>query len=371
MKPSKVPKWFLPLAALAFVAYFSVGLLRDAGAFRAPVVDRFDGECRSVSGVVGPEDLELARRSRTLFISSDARADEGAAAGAGHLYAWETGQPGARPVPLAVAEREFHPHGLGVFEEADGSVALFVVNHPTDSVSTTIERFTWRSGRLEHQATLRDPALINGNDVLALDGRRFYVTVDHGYREAWKRKLELYSRSGHGKVLFYDGARFQVVADGISYANGLALSADGLRLFVASMTKNQLLVFVRDPRTNALRLDDTIALPGGPDNVQLGLDGALWVGVHPNLFALKAYSRDRARRSPSRVLRVLPPFDGSARVREVFADRGERLASATTAIDLGERLVLGAVFDDHMLDCKPNAPTAFLPPTSSEESGSR
>jgi arylesterase / paraoxonase len=371
MKPTKVLKSLLPLAALVTIAYWAWGLLHDAGAFRAPVVDRFDGECRAVAGVLGPEDLEWARRSHTLFISSDPRAVEGiAGAAAGGLYSWDTSDVEARPVALAVSERPFHPHGLSSFEDEDGSVVLFVVNHPTDSVSTSVERFVWRSGRLEHQATLRDPALFNGNDVVAIDARRFYVTLDHGYRETYKRKLELYSRRGHGKVAFYDGARFQVVADGIAYANGLALSADGRQLFVASMTQNQLLVYARDPRTNALRRQAAIELPGGPDNVQVGLDGALWVGAHPDLFALKAYSQDRARPSPSRVLRVLPPFDGSASVTEVFADRGARLGSASTAVDLGDRLVLGAVFDDHLLDCKPNA-QSLLSETSNQDAHAR
>ncbi len=81
----------------------------------------------------------------------------------------------------------------------------------------------WREA-LRHVRTVGDREhLISPNDLVALDGDRFYVTNDHGARQALLRVLEDGAGLPWSTVVFYDGSRFHTVATRIEFANGIAL----------------------------------------------------------------------------------------------------------------------------------------------------
>lgn len=98
--------------------------------------------------------------------------------------------------------------------------------------------------------------------------------------------LDILEQSSTGRILEYDPAtrRTRVVARGLSFANGVALSQDGKTLFVAetgkyrvwkiSVDASDLNVAQPGPQASVL-LDN---LPGYPDNLMRGLDGRIWMG---------------------------------------------------------------------------------------------
>ena len=99
--------------------------------------------------------------------------------------------------------------------------------------------------------------------------------------------LDILEQSSTGRILEYDpitGAT-RLVAKGLSFANGVALSQDGQTLFVnetgkyrvwkISVTANNLDVGQASPLASIL-LDN---LPGYPDNLMRGLDGKIWLGL--------------------------------------------------------------------------------------------
>lgn len=98
--------------------------------------------------------------------------------------------------------------------------------------------------------------------------------------------LDILEQSATGRVLEYDPATrtTRVVARGLSFANGLALSRYELNLFVnetgryrvwkIAVTANDL--DVNQPNEQARVLLDN--LPGYPDNLMRGLDGRIWLG---------------------------------------------------------------------------------------------
>ena len=99
--------------------------------------------------------------------------------------------------------------------------------------------------------------------------------------------LDIVEHSSTGRVLEYDPATrsTRVVARGLCFANGIALSADEQSLLVAetgayrvwriAVTANQLDVASPSPLASVV-LDN---LPGLPDNLMRGLDGRIWVGL--------------------------------------------------------------------------------------------
>ncbi len=103
--------------------------------------------------------------------------------------------------------------------------------------------------------------------------------------------LDILEQASTGRVLEYDPATkaTRVVARGLSFANGVALSADERTLFVSETGQYRiwkvavaaqnldLATLPKAGSAEAAVLFDN--LPGYPDNLMRGLDGRIWVGL--------------------------------------------------------------------------------------------
>jgi sugar lactone lactonase YvrE len=99
--------------------------------------------------------------------------------------------------------------------------------------------------------------------------------------------LDIIEQSATGRVLAYDPARgtTRLVARGLSFPNGIALSEDGQWLLIAETGRYRVwaiaaeaadLDILRGPTAQARVLLDN--LPGYPDNLMRGLEGRIWLG---------------------------------------------------------------------------------------------
>ncbi len=99
--------------------------------------------------------------------------------------------------------------------------------------------------------------------------------------------LDILEQQATGRILEYNPAnqRTRVVAQGLSFANGVALSEDQQTLLVAETGRyriwkidvNARALDVRQPSPQASVLLDN--LPGYPDNLMRGQFGLIWVGL--------------------------------------------------------------------------------------------
>ncbi|MBM4314118.1 MAG: SMP-30/gluconolactonase/LRE family protein [Deltaproteobacteria bacterium] len=135
--------------------------------------------------------------------------------------------------------------------------------------------------------------------------------------------LDILEQSSTGRVLEYDpaGKTTRVVAKGLSFANGVALSRDEKTLFVNETGKYRVWRISVDARDldistagdQAKLLFDN--LPGYPDNLMRGLDGKIWLGfVKPrnpavDNLAVKPFMRKLTLRLP-RALWPIPKVYG-------------------------------------------------------------
>lgn len=98
--------------------------------------------------------------------------------------------------------------------------------------------------------------------------------------------LDILEQSATGRILEYDPATrtTRVVAQGLSFANGVALSSDEQHLFVNETGKYRVwkiavgasnLDVAQGGEQARVLLDN---LPGYPDNLMRGLDGKIWLG---------------------------------------------------------------------------------------------
>jgi len=323
--------------------------------------------------IPGPEDITIDHAANVAFVSSQQRRDEKT----GKILLRPEDQPGGAIFALdlsgeTLAKRPltdqealgfpFHPCGLSLFCGPNGERRLFVVNlRGTDD--NAVEAFDVEGERLRHAGTARDPEhLIGPNDLVALDGDRFYVTNDHGARQALLEVLEIGAALPWSTVVFYDGSHFHTVAKRIEQANGIALDRARRRLYVAASRTKKIYDYAWDAGDPARELTDrtTIDLPGCPDNLEWDEDGNLWIGADPSLVKLVLYFffARMTPKAPSLVLCLR--FDGGEkqpRVESVFHDdTGETISASSVAAVHGRgtvrRLLIGAPIGDHLLDCE-------------------
>jgi sugar lactone lactonase YvrE len=146
---------------------------------------------------------------------------------------------------------------------------------------------------LTDRVSADDPIGYANSVVVAPDGTIYFTESSTRFSPVkWGGTLEasvldIIEQSASGRVLAYDPAtgRMRVVARGLSFANGIALSSDGQSLFVnetgryriwkIDVRANDLNVGSGSPQARVL-LDN---LPGYPDNLMRGRDGRIWVGL--------------------------------------------------------------------------------------------
>lgn len=124
--------------------------------------------------------------------------------------------------------------------------------------------------------------------------------------------LDILEQTSTGRVLEYDpvGKTTRLVANGLSFANGVALSQDEKSLFVNETGKYRVWkisvsannINISNPGDGARLLFDN--LPGYPDNLMRGLDGKIWLGLvkprNPTIdkLAAKPFMRKLTLRLP-------------------------------------------------------------------------
>ena len=313
------------------------------------VENRFDGRCSPVTGVAGPEDIEATPSLGRAFVSSlDRRAGPTAR---GAVFAVLIDDPldseNWRDRTAGTPEK-FQPLGLNYYE--DGEVRrLFVVNEAAKSV----EIFdVGPRGDLAHLETVTERRLTSPNDVVAVGPRNFYVTNDvEAGRVSLLGKLQFLSRAASGKIFFYDGVAMRVAAEGLRFANGVAINARRTRLYAAETAGQALRIYDRDPATGALTLARVEPLPAAPDNLNLAWDGSVWIGAQPKPLSVPLVARDPMLHAPSLVLRYVDQEGVASPMTEVFSDSGDAISTATVAAISGSRLLIGSLLDDKYLIC--------------------
>lgn len=342
------------LVAALGVAALTLRTVHLAGYFRS-IEPHFNGTCRLVEGLVGAEDIAIDRGIGAAYLSGyDRRAAIAGKPVPGAIHYYDLKAAGAVPVNLTPdADTSFQPHGISLWISPEGRRVLYAINHPapgTRSYQDSVEVFDVESGALRHRTTIIDTRLVMPNDIVAVAEDQFYLTNTHANPRGRMQTIETYLRLRGANVLRYGRQGFRPVAENLVFPNGINASPDGLTIYVATTTTGEVLVYDRDPATGALTFRNRVAVGIGLDNIDVDGDGDLWIGTHPKLLALGPHGENPANLSPSQVLRARFGT-GAAEVDEVFLDRGDRISGISVAARDGDRLLLGQIFGEGILDC--------------------
>jgi hypothetical protein len=218
----------------------------------------------------------------------------------------------------------FHPLGIDVFVVPQTSESrLAAVNHGKER--TTIEIFSLNeeggSAKLTHLHTISSPWFRAPNAVRFTSANSFYITQDHFFtrRLPWPVApflplFETYLGIPAGVVNHVQftgsGSELQSTitwsALGIPFANGMAISPDGMEVTVASSNMNALYLYDREPATQSLKYRESLEMPFAVDNVDYTHTGEIIATGHPHFPALVsvAWNGTKFTQAPSWVLEV-------------------------------------------------------------------
>lgn len=380
----RVPTLAIGIAGIAAVAIV-VLLFPD----NDTVLDAAD--CRPVTVVdeasgtplVGIEDIAVDADAGVAYLSAQDRwaletaVDAGAARlPQGGIYRLsvarlEAGDDVVRVTNLAArfaAASDFHPHGIGLLGQGSDTPLLATINRryrpepaggTTDWVrETAVEIFALAPDGLRHHARLVDPTLCRPNDVAWVDRTKILVTNDHAACDppgSWIETL----LGGDGTIVRADLAadlslaEAAVVADGIPFANGIAIRRPDGPVLVAATRASAVFTFNLGDLAdgNAVPALRHTALQGGPDNLTAAEVGPVLAAVHPSLIRLGLYrgqwfDRDTA---PSRVVAICG--DGRPNDRVLDDPHGDLFSAATVAARLGDHILIGSVADPGLMVC--------------------
>jgi arylesterase/paraoxonase len=335
---------FLALLGYVFYIFYSTGYFRS-------VDNAFAGSMVKKVKLPGVEDMQIAYGDSFMLLSSDDRASRrDGNPKQGHLYYLDLTKPRFTPIPLTTDLKiPFFPHGISMVRMAEHTYRVYAVNHVEGQHS--IEVFDLHDNRLTHVRTLEDVSMVSPNDIVAVDGERFYFTNDHGYTKGLGKLGEEYFGWAASNVVYYDGHGYREVADGIAYANGINLDRERGLLFVASPRDFLVKVF-KVTANGALDFIEDVACGTGVDNIEFAPDGKLWIGCHPSLLAFTAYAKGNTPIAPSEIITIDYKNKGDYSIETVFLDDGNNLSAATVATVYKDYVFVGNVMDDHFLILK-------------------
>ncbi len=349
------------LVAILLMGGFVIQTMNSAGVFKT-IEPHFGGQCRVVEGVVGAEDITVDPDTGIAYVSAMDRrklAVEGTHDGGIYLYL-----PGTFEVPakmLSTYQGDFHPHGISLWKAPENSGLndrLFVVNHPpilaedgsVSGQSSQIDIFEINGLILNHIASVapRDP--ISLNDVAAFGPETFFASIDQGSTTDLGRTLEVYGRLARSGILLGHKGETEKILGDLVYANGVQISRDKSTLYVAETTGKRLSAYSINPRTGRLSLSGELEIDSGLDNIEIGDDGTLWLVSHPKTFDFLAHAGDAAKRSASQVFSVSND-EGNLSATEIYLSDGNPMSGASVAAPVGNRFIMGSVFEPFILDC--------------------
>ncbi|UJB21427.1 MULTISPECIES: SMP-30/gluconolactonase/LRE family protein [Lysobacter] len=267
------------LAVLAYLCFWPVPA--DPRAWVAPLTQGYAGVFAQNTRLANLQTVELRGEygPEHLAIGPD-----------GKLYAAMTSGNILRMEPDVSRAKVFANTGgrvLGFDFDADGHMIA------ADAMRGLLSIDEDRVRVLVDQVGPNDPIRYVNSIVVAADGIIYFTDASTRFSPAdWGGTYEaslydILEQAASGRVLAYDPATgsTHVVVRGLSFANGIALAADGRSLLVSETGRYRVWkidasardVDVSSGSSSARVLLDN--LPGYPDNLMRGRDGRIWLGL--------------------------------------------------------------------------------------------
>ncbi|MEM9172344.1 MAG: SMP-30/gluconolactonase/LRE family protein [Pseudomonadota bacterium] len=260
----------LLLSALVYLLFWPVPV--QPVAWRAPSDEGYSGSfarnnrlssltITDLGGRFGPEDIAVGPDDLIYTATHDGDIIRIETDGLVSVFA----NTGGRPLGI-----EFAPDGN--LYVADAYRGLLMIDRTGDVTLLTDQVDDGSSIRYADDVDIASDGRVFFSDA----STRFGAQANGGTLAA--SVLDLLEHSSNGRVLVYDPAtmRTQLFADGLTFANGVALSADESALMVVETGTYSVWRLPLDGSPGEVVIEN---LPGFPDNINPAPDGTFWVGL--------------------------------------------------------------------------------------------
>jgi len=251
---------------------------------------------------------------------------------------------------------------LGIEFDADGN--LFVANAylgiqkitPDGSVHVLVD--TYDGQRIEYANDLAVAA--NGKIYFSDASSKFSADESGGSYEA--SLLDILEHGGHGRIFEFDPASSKtvVIADGLNFANGVAISDDQQYLLFNETAHYRVWRYWLGGPRKGQREVIIDNLPGFPDNINNGLNGKFWIGlVAPRNDLLdqlsnKPWLRKVTQRLPAFLRPKAEPsshiiaITGDGQVLMNLQDSAATVPALTSAFETRDAIWLSSLFGNRL-----------------------
>ena len=323
--------------------FFVVQTLYRAGQFKS-IEDKFSGTISKVyTNVPGPEDFQLDRLTGNLYISGTDRRGDNVHANGIYMLSVDSGES---PVKMETDyPGQLNPHGISLLRK-DSSLYLLAVNHNKEG--DFVEFFEVEGNILSHFKSISNDEMCCPNDLVALDLDKIYISNDHGAKKGVGRVIEDYLNIPSSSIFYYDGEDLKKIAKPFYYANGINISPDGSKLYLAETTGKSITTFEIHEDGTLLNLG-SYDVGTGVDNIDVDNEGNLWVAAHPKLLDYVNHRKDSTNVSPSQVLKLTPVSATNFKEELIYQDSGNQLSGSSIAVYYKGEMFVGVVLNHSIL----------------------
>ena len=349
----------LLLTVLLFVAHWFFYRLIDLG-FGVKQLNHKPGPCRIVPGIECGSEQIATTSDGLAFITNGFKiltpCDKSKLDA--KIYLFDFNNPHENITDLKIVSNSLtdltlsSPHGLDVYEESgEGIIKLYVIFHtgPAESVEVFLFNRSEPSF-LQHIDSIRDESFKDINDLTMISEDEFYIT---NLMSAWKHThsifahLEYFLRMHTGNIVYYnkrDGGK--VVQDGLSFANGIAMSGD--LVFLAAYMNTSVIVYKRNKEDNSLSWIATHDTLYPIDNIFFEpATKRLYVGGTKHTYRAVLVVTDEGSNMASTFVARLTGLDEDFRqveMDELFYDNGQILSAGSAANVYQKKMLIGTVY---------------------------
>jgi arylesterase/paraoxonase len=339
-------------AKTPWIVVFLATLLMSCG---APLEKKDMSSCTKISGVPGPEDLDLylSGNKPTLIISVHNRRTMESI---GWLATIDLSLPISEQKPVQIKTNypeNFRPHGIS-YAKVNGIDTLAVISHTLRKTNPhTIEIFERKQGEeWKHMKTLEDATLTGPNDLFLNTKGEIFASNDRGPENLFMQYVNMIFRHGTADIAYYNGTSFANLNQKVVLGNGIFYRVeDSMEILYRSAFQDQVIYvykIIRESGSLSLELLKKIELKSGPDNIMPDEQGNLWVATHPSTMKFLSHASSANNKAPAQVFKI----EGKSGAHtNVYSNEGDEISAASTALPFGDRIYVSQVFEDFLLTC--------------------
>ncbi len=236
------------------------------------------------------------------------------------------------------------PHGISLVKKDNGQKWLYVISHGQTHEDTQHEIVVYelKGNQLHFLKSLQDTLIHSPNDVFALSSGEIFVTNDMQTRGS---TIELLFKLKRGTLAYYNRKNWSIIKKDIGFPNGIYVTKK--YIFLTATIEDLLYQYERQP-DQSVRLIHKYPI-SIPDNI-LSLDQEnLIIAAHTSSFSFFRHWKDSSVLSPSLVYHINTK---SHNAKIIYANSGEEISAASTAIEIKNRLYISQVFENFLLVCE-------------------